>query len=97
MTTVFGNNWGAVLSAATASMALLSIIWFLSDIATKADQYKTDRYARMTLSVGLLLMGYAGMQGTSPVRTLPGAIGISLMVASSLWMTLQMRKRAGEE
>jgi len=92
-----GVHWGVVLSVATFATALLSLIWQLVDVATKANPYQLDRNARIVMSIGFLLIGYGGAQGDSPVRTLPGALGTALLVVSSFWITLQMRKRAGED
>jgi len=88
-------NGFVALNTAVLGLATLAAIWGLAAIVTKANRYRIDRGARIVLSIGFALFGYAGIGGAaSPVRTPAGAVGISLVIAASLLITVRMQKRA---
>ena len=84
----------AALNTVLVGLASLVAIWGIMDIVTKRKRFSVDRGARIVMNIGFALFGYAGMGSASPMGTPAGTVGIGLVIAASILITVLMRKRA---
>ncbi len=86
-----------ILSIGILALASLGLFWGLGVLVTKSARKGPDIVARMITCIGFLLIAYLGLRGaTSPVRSVSGAIGYTIVFVTSVWIALQMRKRASD-
>jgi len=84
----------AALNTAVLGLASLAAIWGIADIVTKRKRFSVDRGARIVMNIGLALFGYAGIRSASPMGTPADTVGIGLVIAASILITVLMRKLA---